>query len=152
MNPRRPHTNPADARTHTADVRARTEGEMDHSSGLAAFNLGMLILAVALALSARAAAQQPPQPPPEQLVERVPVEDAQVWYMESTDPQEIRVDTFDKLSNRTGYVVIDRRTGRFDRYDADSRRVGGGRIVPPPAPGERLPDRLRIERGLGGGR
>jgi hypothetical protein len=46
---------------------------------------------------------------------------------------EIRVDTFDTKSNRTGHVIV-QPDGRADFYDVRSNRVGSGRVtVPPPA-------------------
>jgi hypothetical protein len=42
---------------------------------------------------------------------------------------EIRVDTFDRRSNRTGYFVIDPRTGRVDQFDQRSNRLGYGTIT-----------------------
>ena len=45
--------------------------------------------------------------------------------------QQLRVDTFDKLSNRTGYAVVDPKTGRVDFYDKDSNRTGSGQVTPP---------------------
>jgi hypothetical protein len=39
---------------------------------------------------------------------------------------EIRIDTFDKHSNRTGYITIDPRTGRFDQFDTHGNRLGYG--------------------------
>ena len=47
--------------------------------------------------------------------------------------QEIRVDTFDKRSNRTGYFVIDPRTGRVDQFDKRSNRLGYGTVASPPS-------------------
>ena len=43
--------------------------------------------------------------------------------------QEIRIDTFDKKSNRTGYIIIDPKTKRFDTYDTKSHRTGWGTIT-----------------------
>jgi hypothetical protein len=37
-----------------------------------------------------------------------------------------RVDLYDAQSRRTGYAIVDRRTGRVDLYDAQSRRLGYG--------------------------
>ena len=39
-----------------------------------------------------------------------------------------RVDLFDTKSNRTGYILIDPKSGRFDTYDTKSRRTGWGTI------------------------
>ncbi len=43
---------------------------------------------------------------------------------------EIRIDTFDKNSKRTGYLIIDPRTGRVDQFDANSNRLGYGSSTP----------------------
>jgi hypothetical protein len=40
--------------------------------------------------------------------------------------EEIRIDTFDKKSNRTGYIVIDPRTGRLDQFDSRGNRLRYG--------------------------
>ena len=40
------------------------------------------------------------------------------------------VDIYDTHSNRTGYAVVDTKTGRVDIYDAYSRRVGWGMSAP----------------------
>ena len=46
--------------------------------------------------------------------------------------EEIRIDTFDKHSRRTGYFIIDSRTGRVDQYDTRSNRLGYGTVTAPP--------------------
>jgi hypothetical protein len=43
---------------------------------------------------------------------------------------DIRIDTFDPQSNRTGYVVVNPNTGRLDTYDTRSNRTGSGTIAP----------------------
>ena len=43
--------------------------------------------------------------------------------------QETRIDTFDKKSNRTGYIIVDPKTKRFDTYDTKSKRTGWGTIT-----------------------
>jgi hypothetical protein len=56
--------------------------------------------------------------------------------------QEIRIDTFDKKSNRTGYIIIDPRTGRLDQFDRNSNRLGYGYSTPSlPQRGSELYDR-----------
>ena len=55
--------------------------------------------------------------------------------------QEIRIDTYDKKSNRTGYIVIDPRTGRLDQFDRNSNRLGYGTTTPNPNGSEQLYDR-----------
>ena len=45
---------------------------------------------------------------------------------------EVRIDTFDKHSNRTGYLTIDRRTGRVDRFDTRGNRLGYGTTTTTP--------------------
>lgn len=47
-------------------------------------------------------------------------------------PAEIRIDTFDQRSRRTGYILIDRRTERVDQFDTRGRRLGHGYIAPAP--------------------
>ena len=47
--------------------------------------------------------------------------------------QEIRIDTFDRRSNRTGYLVIDPRSGRVDQFDRRSNRLGYGTVTSPPS-------------------
>jgi hypothetical protein len=44
---------------------------------------------------------------------------------------EIRIDQFDKKGNRTGYMIIDQRTGRYDSYDKNSNRTGFGSVTSP---------------------
>jgi hypothetical protein len=39
-----------------------------------------------------------------------------------------RVDLFDRRGNRTGYAIVDQRTGRVDFFDRYSNRAGYGRI------------------------
>jgi len=47
--------------------------------------------------------------------------------------QDIRIDLFDKKSNRTGYIIIDPRTGRVDQFDRRSNRLGYGTVTSPPS-------------------
>ncbi|HEX7214070.1 MAG TPA: hypothetical protein VF578_07660 [Methylomirabilota bacterium] len=39
-----------------------------------------------------------------------------------------RVDLFDTKSNRTGYIIVDPKSGRFNTYDTKSNRTGWGTI------------------------
>jgi hypothetical protein len=39
-----------------------------------------------------------------------------------------RIDLFDTKSNRTGYGIVDERSGRVDLYDTKSNRTGYGMI------------------------
>ena len=41
-----------------------------------------------------------------------------------------RVDFFDRQGRRTGYAIVDTKTGRVDFFDANSRRTGWGRLEP----------------------
>jgi hypothetical protein len=41
-----------------------------------------------------------------------------------------RIDLFDKRSNRTGYILVDPKSGRIDTYDPKSNRTGSGYITP----------------------
>jgi hypothetical protein len=41
-----------------------------------------------------------------------------------------RVDFFDRDGRRTGYAVVDTKTGRVDFFDVSSRRTGWGRLEP----------------------
>jgi len=110
----------------------------------------LMIDALIIVLGFTLAAAQGPPSLPEQVVEAVPLGDAQVWVAQTAPAgdREIRVDTFDKNSNRTGYIIIDKQTGRFDRYDALSRHTGTGKIVPPPATGTgTAPSQLRFDEG-----
>jgi hypothetical protein len=43
-------------------------------------------------------------------------------------PSETRIDLFDTKSNRTGYGIVDERSGRVDLYDTKSNRTGYGTI------------------------
>ena len=43
---------------------------------------------------------------------------------------ERRVDFFDQHGRRTGYAIVDERTGRVDFYDQKSRRTGWARVTP----------------------
>jgi len=43
--------------------------------------------------------------------------------------QDIRIDTFDKKSNRTGYIIVNPNTGRIDQFDARSNRLGYGQVT-----------------------
>jgi hypothetical protein len=47
--------------------------------------------------------------------------------------QEIRIDTFDKHSNRTGYAIYNPATGRIDQFDTKSNRLGHGTVTSPPS-------------------
>jgi hypothetical protein len=47
---------------------------------------------------------------------------------------EIRIDTFDKHSNRTGYLIINQQTGRIDQFDTRSNRLGYGTYSTPTQP------------------
>ena len=40
-----------------------------------------------------------------------------------------RIDLFDTTSNRTGYIIVEPKTGRFDTYDTQSKRTGWGPIT-----------------------
>jgi hypothetical protein len=40
-----------------------------------------------------------------------------------------RIELFDTRSNRTGYIIVEPKTGRFDTYDAKSNRTGWGTIT-----------------------
>ena len=40
-----------------------------------------------------------------------------------------RIDLFDAKSNRTGYIIVEPKTGRFDAYDTLSKRTGWGSIT-----------------------
>lgn len=42
----------------------------------------------------------------------------------------VRIDRFSVDGERRGHTVIDRKTGRFDTYDKDSKRTGYGVIRP----------------------
>jgi hypothetical protein len=53
-----------------------------------------------------------------------------IWISGAT--AQVRIDTFDKRSNRTGYAIVDPRTGRIDSFDTRSNRTGYGYITPPP--------------------
>ena len=50
----------------------------------------------------------------------------------------VRVDLFDRHSQRQGYLVIDRKAGRVDSFDNDSRRQGCGTITTPSSGGTRV--------------
>jgi len=41
-----------------------------------------------------------------------------------------RVDFFDREGGRTGYAIVDPKTGRVDFFDVNSRRTGWGRLEP----------------------
>jgi hypothetical protein len=41
-----------------------------------------------------------------------------------------RVDFYDPQGRRTGYAIMERRTGRIDYYDTMGRRTGYGRVDP----------------------
>jgi hypothetical protein len=40
-----------------------------------------------------------------------------------------RIDLFDTKSNRTGYIIVDPKTKRFQTYDMQSKRTGWGTIT-----------------------
>ena len=40
-----------------------------------------------------------------------------------------RIDLFDTKANRTGYIIVEPKTGRFDTYDTQSKRTGWGTIT-----------------------
>jgi len=50
-------------------------------------------------------------------------------------PNEVRVDVYDKHSQRKGYIIYDPRSGRFDEFDLHGNRRGYGRITNPPPAG-----------------
>jgi len=50
-------------------------------------------------------------------------------------PNEVRVDTYDRKSNRTGYIIYDPKTGKFDQFDLHGNRRGYGVITNPPPAG-----------------
>ena len=52
------------------------------------------------------------------------------------NPQEIRIDPFDRKSNRTGYIIIDPRTGRLDQFDRNSNRLGYRTTTSPNLPSD----------------
>lgn len=52
-----------------------------------------------------------------------------------------RIDLYDKASNRTGYAVIDPRTGRVDFFDKYSNRTGYAVTQPPLSPPPGTPPR-----------
>lgn len=45
-------------------------------------------------------------------------------------PAQTRVDTYDTKSNRTGYLLVDPKTGRIDTFDTKSNRTGYGQVTP----------------------
>ena len=47
--------------------------------------------------------------------------------------QEIRIDTFDTRSNRTGYIVVNPNTGRLDQFDTRVNRLGYGTTTTTPS-------------------
>jgi hypothetical protein len=47
---------------------------------------------------------------------------------------EIRIDTFDKHSKRTGYLIVNPNTGRVDQFDTRSNRLGYGTYSTPTQP------------------
>jgi hypothetical protein len=51
--------------------------------------------------------------------------------IEIAQAREIRIDTYDKKSNRTGYIVIDPKTGRLDQFDTRGNRTGYGTTTTP---------------------
>lgn len=57
-----------------------------------------------------------------------------LFASEALAQQEIRIDTFDRKSNRTGYIIIDPRTGRLDQFDRNSNRLGYGTTTSPNLP------------------
>ncbi len=63
--------------------------------------------------------------------------------------QDIRIDTFDTKSNRTGYIIIDRKTGRLDQFDARGNRLGSGTVTTPLGGQDRLFDSDRSRSGTG---
>jgi hypothetical protein len=40
----------------------------------------------------------------------------------------VRVDQFDTNGKRTGYLIVDPKTGRIDTFDTKSRRTGSGQV------------------------
>lgn len=51
------------------------------------------------------------------------------------DPKSGRVDTYDARSNRTGWGRVDEQTGTLDLYDLKGNRTGTGRVGRAPTPG-----------------
>jgi hypothetical protein len=52
-----------------------------------------------------------------------------VCFLLAQAQQDIRIDTFDKKSNRTGYIIINPNTGRLDQFDSRSNRLGYGQVT-----------------------
>jgi hypothetical protein len=93
------------------------------------------------------ALSRPPDPPPARITLGdfdQPVAEAVLAAAATPGTRDVRVDTFDRRANRTGYILVNPRTGRFDRYDVNSRHTGSGTITPPPTSGTVSP-RLRFD-------
>lgn len=48
--------------------------------------------------------------------------------IDSAPSQPMRIDLFDRNSNRSGYIVVDPKTGHIDRFDTKSNRIGTGTV------------------------
>jgi len=44
--------------------------------------------------------------------------------------ENLRIDTYEKDGRRSGYIVIDGRTGRIEQFDVKSNRLGHGQTSP----------------------
>ena len=67
--------------------------------------------------------------------------------------KEIRIDTFDSKSRRTGYMIIDQRSGRIDQFDTRGNRLGYGTTTTPrPTPDPHQSDRTPTNGTTKGGR
>jgi hypothetical protein len=56
----------------------------------------------------------------------------------SAQQSDVRIDTFDKQSNRTGYIIVNPNTGRLDQFDKNSNRLGYGTVMTPSSGGTRI--------------
>jgi hypothetical protein len=52
--------------------------------------------------------------------------------------EEIRSDTYDRRSNRTGYFIYNPSTGRIDSFTTRGERLGYGTVTTPQSGGTRI--------------
>ena len=51
---------------------------------------------------------------------------------------DVRIDTYNNRSNRTGYIIVNPNTGRIDQFDSRNNRLGYGTVTTPSTGGTRI--------------
>jgi len=56
-----------------------------------------------------------------------------VLLAQAQSQPDIRIDTYDNRSNRTGYIIVNPNTGRLDQFDTRGNRLGYGTTTTTPS-------------------